>query len=135
MAMSTAVTYTTNKPNLVDYIAGIAMAMSTTVNYTPIKPIYITESLTAGMAISTNVQYNRTPEYYELTYQASGPGSIIGDDEGTYQENTSIYVQAEPISGYSFSHWESNVATLDGNTSQVLNFNITQDTDLTAIFN
>jgi len=113
--------------------------------------ITVTESDTQSVSVSPSIYAEEkivnttdnvptdsdfTPEtLYELTYQAEGPGQIIGDDEGTYQEGGSIFVQAEPFSGYSFSHWESNVSSLDGNTNQVLSFNISQDTDLTAIFN
>ena len=93
------------------------------------------DTINVNQSITTSeVLQEDLPTVYELTYQASGAGTISGESEGFYEEGTGIFLTTSAFSGWSFSHWESNDPSLDGSTNSNLGFTISQDTDLTAVF-
>lgn len=67
---------------------------------------------------------------HNITVKANTGGKVSGG--GTYEEGTSVTVKATASSGYRFSRWTEDGATVSSNASYT--FTVTQSRTLTAVF-
>jgi uncharacterized repeat protein (TIGR02543 family) len=59
-------------------------------------------------------------------------GSVTGTPNGLYSQDTTIYLRATPATGCNFVEWTSGGHSISANP--VLNFQLTSDTVITAVF-